>query len=141
MKFKVVRENAKLPTKAYPDDAGFDLYANLPEPLILEENQRTTIPTGVAVDLPKAHFALILPRSGLSKDGVVVIVGTVDNGYTGELIVNVVNLSGNPITLGPGMKIAQLVPLRMAAAEHLLGAEIVENIEPRGERGFGSSGA
>lgn len=82
--FKKLNEEAILPTKAHNEDSGFDLYA-LEDTFILP-GQTVIIKTGMAVDLPEGYDATIRPRSGITaKTKLRVQLGTIDNGYTGEL--------------------------------------------------------
>ncbi len=52
---------ATLPTRAYPGDAGLDLYAL--EDGRLEVGERASVRTGVAVEIPDGYAGLVLPRS------------------------------------------------------------------------------
>jgi dUTP pyrophosphatase len=62
---RLLSASAKLPTRAYDGDAGFDLHAD--EPAMMAPGERATIGTGVAVELPLRHAGLVLPRSGLAS--------------------------------------------------------------------------
>jgi dUTP diphosphatase len=135
-----LRPDAILPTRAYPGDAGLDLYAV--EPARLEPGARTQVPTGIAVEIPAGQAGLVLPRSGLAaKHGITVVnaPGLIDSGYRGEL--RVLLLNTDPETafdLAAGDRVAQLVLVDVVSAE----IEEVDRLSPavRAERGFGSSG-
>ncbi len=60
--FRVQRldERAKLPTRAYPGDAGLDLYAL--EGARLAPGERQSVRTGIAVEIPDGQAGLVLPR-------------------------------------------------------------------------------
>jgi dUTP pyrophosphatase len=143
MSLRVVRlhERATLPTRAHPGDAGLDLHAL--EPAALEPGERTSIPTGIAVEIPPGQAGLVLPRSGLAaRHGISVVnaPGLIDSGYRGELCVLLLNTDRvNRFELAAGDRIAQLVLVEVALEEPL---EVTE-LEPsrRGLGGFGSSGA
>ncbi len=82
--FKKLDENAIIPNKNYPTDSGFDLFAN--ESVIIEPGETKVIKTGIAVQLPPGYEAQVRPRSGVtSKTKLRVQLGTIDNGYTGEI--------------------------------------------------------
>src|SRR5690348_274554 len=81
-----------LPAYAHPGDAGADLVAATD--VELAPGERRLVPTGVAVALPDGYVGLVHPRSGLAhRQGVTVLnaPGTVDSGYRGEILVNLVN--------------------------------------------------
>jgi len=131
---------ARLPTRAYPDDAGLDLYAA--EPARLGPGERASVGTGVAVQIPAGHAGLVLARSGLAARHGIALVnapGLIDPGYRGELRVLLLNTDRSAsFDIAPGDRIAQLVLVAVAAAE----VDEVEELPgtSRGARGFGSSG-
>jgi len=89
--FKRLNDDATLPTKAHPTDSGFDLYAS--EDVIIEPGETEVVPTGIAVELPKGFEAQVRPRSGVTaKTKLRVQLGTIDNGYKGEIGVIVDNI-------------------------------------------------
>ena len=61
-----LREEAVLPERAYPGDAGLDLVAC--ERLVIEPGERAVVGTGIAVAIPEGHAGLVVPRSGLAVD-------------------------------------------------------------------------
>ncbi len=135
-----LREEAALPTRAYPGDAGFDLAAC--ERHELGPGERALVGTGVAVAIPEGYAGFVQPRSGLATRHGITIVnapGLIDSGYRGELRVTLLNTDlEHPFMVEPGMRIAQLVVLavpevRLVEVEELPAAE-------RGAAGFGSSG-
>ena len=134
MKVKIVNHSPyPCPAYATEQSAGVDLRANLDAPVILQPLQRTLVPTGLYIALPKGYEAQVRPRSGLAiKHGITVLnsPGTVDADYRGELRTILVNLSNDPFEIVPGERIAQMV-----IARH----EQVEETE-RGAGGFGSTG-
>ncbi|MCL2501901.1 MAG: dUTP diphosphatase [Bacteroidales bacterium] len=130
-----------LPRYATPAAAGMDLYAHIPESLVLQPLQRSLVPTGLFIELPVGFEAQIRPRSGLAaKHGVGVVnsPGTIDADYRGEIKVVLVNLSDTPFTLNPGERIAQMV---VAAHARIAWQEVAQlNETERGAGGFGSTG-
>ncbi|MCL2738481.1 MAG: dUTP diphosphatase [Bacteroidales bacterium] len=130
-----------LPRYATPAAAGMDLYAHIPESLVLQPLQRSLVPTGLFIELPVGFEAQIRPRSGLAAKygvGVVNSPGTIDADYRGEIKVVLVNLSDTPFTLNPGERIAQMV---VAAHARIAWQEVAQlNETERGAGGFGSTG-
>jgi dUTP pyrophosphatase len=134
-----LREHAVLPVAAYPGDAGRDLRAA--ERVVVPGRGRAPVCCGVAIELPPGHCGLVLPRSGLAeRHGVTVLnaPGLVDEGFRGELRVILHNTDPAPFVVEPGMRIAQLVVVRVAEVELDEAEELAAS--PRGARGFGSSG-
>ena len=135
-----LRDDAVLPTRAYPGDAGLDLAAC--ERHELGPGERALVGTGIAVAIPEGHAGLVTPRSGLAaKNGITIVntPGLVDSGYRGELRVILHNTDRHEtVVIEPGMRIAQLVVVAVPEAalrevDELPGSE-------RGSSGFGSSG-
>lgn len=99
-----------LPAYATPQSAGMDLRANIDAPVTLRPLERKLIPTGLYMALPEGYEAQIRPRSGLAlKHGLTVLnsPGTIDSDYRGEVMVLLVNLSGDDFTVNDGERIAQ----------------------------------
>ena len=142
MKVQIVnRSPYPCPAYATEQSAGMDLKANLKEPVVLQPLQRTLVPTGLFIALPKGYEAQVRPRSGLAiKHGITVLntPGTVDADYRGEVCVILVNLSQEPFEIVPGERIAQMVIARHEQMEW----EQVEVLDEtrRGAGGFGSTG-
>jgi|SRR5690625_118133 len=89
--FKRLSDSATIPTKAHATDSGFDLYAS--EDVIIEPGETAIVPTGIAVELPAGYEAQVRPRSGVTVNTKLrVQLGTIDNGYTGEIGVIVDNI-------------------------------------------------
>ncbi|HEX6871605.1 MAG TPA: dUTP diphosphatase [Micromonosporaceae bacterium] len=129
-----------LPSYAHDGDAGADLYAATE--VVLAPGQRALVPTGVAIELPPGHVGLVHPRSGLAaRLGVTVLnaPGTVDAGYRGEIMVNLINHDpATPALIARGDRIAQLVVQRVERADFYVVEELSQS--PRGAGGHGSTG-
>jgi dUTP pyrophosphatase len=133
-------DDAVLPTRAHPGDAGLDLYAS--ESAHIGPGERWSVGTGVAVEIPEGHAGLVLPRSGLAKKHGITLVnapGLIDSGYRGELRVLLLNTDpADTFRVAPGDRIAQLVISPIVLAEPVETAALAESA--RGDGGFGSSG-
>jgi len=71
---------------------------------------RLLIPTGMIFDLPEGHDMRIHPRSGVSyRQGLTLIncEGVVDEDYTQELYLPMINLSSRSVLITQGMRLAQ----------------------------------
>ena len=142
MSLKVTRlhPRATLPTRAYPGDAGLDLYAL--DHAVLAPGERVSLATGIAIEIPEGQAGLVLPRSGLAaKHGIALVnaPGLIDAGYRGELRVLLINTDRiEPFKFEPGDRIAQLVLVQVQTPEV---AEVDRlSVTERGDGGFGSSG-
>lgn len=140
LKFKSLDDRALLPVRGSKKSSGLDLFSI--ETVTLRPGMSRLIQTGLAVELPEGHEAQIRPRSGLAfNHGVTVLnaPGTIDEDYTGELKVLLINHSNVPFLVEQGKKIAQLVLAPVVYPEPTFTEEIRET--ERGSGGFGSTGA
>lgn len=130
-----------LPHYQTEQSAGMDLYACLKEDRVLEPGERTLVPSGIYIELPKGYEAQIRPRSGLAFKygiGMVNAPGTIDADYRGEIGVLLVNHGKEPFTIKNGERIAQMV---VAKFEQIQWKETSElNSTERGDGGFGHTG-
>ena len=130
------------PSYAYPTDSGFDLRAN--ENVSFSGFERKLVSTGLYVNIPEGYEIQVRPKSGLAiNKGLSVLntPGTVDQGYTGEIKVIVINMSNHPQEIKIGDKIAQAVLCPVVQGK-LVNLKRVLNVEEkdRGDNGFGSTG-
>jgi len=129
-----------VPAYAHPGDAGADLVAA--EDVELPPGGRAMVRTGIAIALPPGYVGLVHPRSGLAaRLGVTVLnaPGTIDAGYRGEILVNLINHDRTAtVRIARGDRIAQLVIQRVERARF----EVVEELadSARGTGGHGSTG-
>ena len=138
----IVRLDPELPMPGYahPGDAGADLHAR--QDVFLAPGERALVPTGVAIALPAGYAAFVHPRSGLAaKHGITVLnaPGTVDAGYRGEILVNLLNTDASEgFAIAAGDRIAQLVVQEVCAA-HFVEVRSLPGSQ-RGDNGHGASG-
>ena len=96
----------------------------------------------MAIALPPGYVGLVHPRSGLAaRLGVTVLnaPGTVDAGYRGEILVNLVNHDPRTVAkISRGDRIAQLVLQRVERADFTVVEELPDS--DRGAGGHGSTG-
>ncbi len=146
LKIKKLHPAALLPTYATPGAACFDLYA-LPEndeAVPVRFGLPSTIPTGLAFEVPEGHVMLIFSRSGHGFNNdtrLANCVGVIDSDYRGEVKVKLTrdqSISDDTV-VKHGDRIAQamVIPLPKVAFE------VVEELgeTQRGNGGFGSTGA
>ena len=134
-------DDAVIPTRAHPGDAGLDLVA-VESATLPAGGGRATVGTGIAVEIPEGWAGLVCPRSGLAARhgvGVVNAPGIIDSGYRGELRVVLLNTDPHDaFDVAPGDRIAQLVltPVLLGAVEEVDALSSAQ----RSTAGFGSTG-
>lgn len=135
-------DSIPLPEPATTGSAGMDLRAALDAPLTLAPGDSALVPSGIAIHIGDPGWcALIVPRSGLGhRQGLVMgnLVGVIDADYQGALMISCWNRGREPVTIGVGDRIAQLLLVPVAQAR----LRLVEDFAPsmRGAGGFGSTG-
>lgn len=142
MKVRIVNKSKHdLPSYSTVFSAGMDLRADLDKPRMLKPGERSLVPTGLFVELPRGYEAQIRPRSGLAiKKGVTVLntPGTIDSDYRGEIGIILINLSDEDFIINNGERICQMIIARHETIEweetDLL------NDTARGKGGFGHTG-
>jgi dUTP diphosphatase len=141
MRLRVTRLNPFVPLPVYssPGAAAFDLAAA--EDIDVPPGQIRLVGTGLVVKVPDEHFLAIIARSSTPlKRGLVVAnsVGVIDSDYCGpadEVKIQVMNVTGEPVAVKRGDRIAQAMVLPATRVTF----EEAEATEPsRG--GFGSTG-
>jgi len=138
---KRLTKTAIIPTRQHEGDAGYDLYADIQEPVVIKPHTTEFIHTGIAIEIPDGYFGAIFARSGLaSKQGLrpANCVGVCNSKYRGEYIVVLQNDSTTVKTVSSGDRIAQLVVMPYLNVE-FNEVDKLSSTE-RGEGGFGSTG-
>lgn len=127
---------AKAPTRAFPTDAGLDIYAM--HGGIVRAGQTATFNTGVHIQLPEGTAGVMLPKSGLMVGRDLLAFGVIDHGYTGEILVHVFNFGSEDYKFYAGDKLTQLLVIPVLYEP----VEVVDALDAgeRGTRGFGSTG-
>ena len=131
-----------LPQRMTPGSSGCDICAAVETDLIIAPGSRSLIPTGFCFEIPQGFEIQVRPRSGLAfKYGVTVLnaPGTIDADYRGEVKVILANLGDEPFVVKRGDRIAQLVPMSVAASiDFVEQSDIAQTA--RGAGGFGHTG-
>lgn len=141
---------AKKPIQAHDTDAGWDLFAT--ENITVFPDNQLKVSTGIAVQGKftdpedakkwKIEFKIEGTSGNASKLGLQPIGGVVDQEYTGEIGVVLVNNSSAPVEILKGKKIAQLVPQCIPKINSVKYLGVYDEFETttRGSAGFGSTG-
>lgn len=150
MKIKL-DDGAKMPTKAYDTDAGFDIYSR--EDKVVPARGSAIFDTGVHINLPSFAVnsggcfsfsmkfltaGVLASKSGLNVKHNITSEGIIDIGYDGSIVAKLYNHGDTDYEVKKGDKITQLLivpilPVELELVEELVGGE-------RGNNGFGSSG-
>ncbi len=142
-------EDIKDPVQATFNDSGNDLF--LPKGFDLLPGERKTVSLGIkfAIEVDSENALIkvfgmgvemqIRPKSGLSKKGIDVELGTIDEGYRGFCGVTVTNTTPSRVSLETGQKICQIVTVPVFNRVKLVSGKVNEDTE-RGAGGFGSTG-
>ncbi len=134
------------PEYATAGSSGFDLRANLTEPMGLSPRGGFAIvPTGLYFEIPDNFEIQVRSRSGLAAKNQVVVLnspGTVDADYRGEVKVILINHGLDEFVINHGDRIAQAV-IASVIGKNFINFTKVDNIDEnteRGSGGFGSTG-
>lgn len=149
MKISLLRDNAKVPVYATQGSVGADLFAAVDRDVWLRKGAvPTLVPTGIAIELEPPEWmpaqnrweyyeAQVRPRSGLSKRGVHVAVGTIDADFRGHIHACMWT-TGQDYIIHAGDRIAQLVVSPVIRS--VFQVTDCLSVTARGAGGFGSTG-
>ena len=138
IELKLINDNATVPSRKHDSDIGYDISAAID--VLIPSKQVQLINTGIAINLPNQCAGFVLPRSGLASKHKITLInspGLIDPGYTGELMVPLINHGSTDYQISIGDRIAQLVLINTNSVEF----KIVENLPDteRSSGGFGST--
>jgi dUTP pyrophosphatase len=138
IKFTKTNEDARIPTRNFNTDTGFDIYSV--ETIVIPARGSTVVDVGLMFAyITPGYWIKIEGRSGLGfKHGITPHPGIIDQGYRGTAGIKLYNNTDTEYTVKRGERIAQLIVYRNYYVE-MSEAENVEESE-RGANGFGSSG-
>ncbi len=136
VKVKKLSNDAVLPKRAYDNDAGADIFAI--ERTEIPPHSSAKIRTGIAIALAGKTAGLIWGKSSVESRGLIVTAGLIDEGYRGEIIVCMQNLTDKIQLIEKGQKVAQLVVIPVYYPSFKETKELPSS--KRGIFGFGSTG-
>lgn len=159
MRYSKVRE-VRSPERGTSKSAGIDFFVPSDNiNYVLFPGQDALIPSGIVAEIPEGYMLMGADKSGVVTSSAAclaagrepkidafpssVIIGTkiVDEDFQGEIHIHVINVGTSPITIIPGMKIAQfiLVPVSYAGLEEVPREELFTEKSERGDGCFGST--
>jgi dUTP pyrophosphatase len=137
MKIRVkLDEGAFLPERAHETDAGADI--RTPVTVKVPARGSAVVHTGVHVELPYRTVGMVKSKSGLNINHGIVSEGVIDEGFDGEIVVKLYNLSDIPYKFDAGDKMTQLVVMPVCYMDYVEAEEIEAG--ERGSDGYGSTG-
>ncbi|NND23143.1 MAG: dUTP diphosphatase [Acidimicrobiia bacterium] len=139
IQIKLLTNEALVPKKQHELDIGYDL-ASVENTTLLSK-QVTLVRTGLSISLPPGVAGFVLPRSGLATKHQITLInspGLIDPGYTGEILIPLINHSDINYNISKQERVAQLVLVNSDNVEFDLVDEL--NVTERSSDGFGSTG-
>ena len=91
-----LNERAKLPSKR-DEDAGFDIYSDSTENIVLKPNETKFFTTGLRSAFPNNYWIEIKERGSTGAVGLSVRSGVIDSGYRGEWKIMLTNVNKYPV--------------------------------------------
>ena len=139
VKIKKLHPNAVIPTYSKPGDAGLDLTAVSVNTVDEGDYGYIEYETGLSIEVPEGHVALMFPRSSISNTGLILAnaVGVIDSGYRGAIKARFKAVPRTKI-YEVGDRVAQLIILPYPQVNFVESDELSET--ERGEGGYGSTG-
>ena len=160
MKILKIRD-VKTPTRGTDGSAGIDLY--IPNDFKIKRGDEyievtnegytigvgdsVLIPSGIKANVPKGHALIAMNKSGIAvKKSLMVGACVIDEDYTGEIHIDLKNVSRSSMIVKAGDKITQLlcVPVNYVNIEETTSEEECFGdkleVSERGAGGFGSTG-
>lgn len=140
VKFIKLDNNAIIPQVSLKGDVGLDLTVASIE----DRNEFIEYKFGLAMEIPEGHFAILCPRSSITKMNLMQKngIGIIDSGYRGELVLRCKKVKFEDGTqekfYNVGERAAQLIILPYPSIEVEEVFELEES--ERGTGGFGSTG-
>ena len=159
-----LNERAKLPSKR-DEDAGFDIYSDSTENIILKPNETKFFTTGLRSAFPSNYWIEIKERGSTGAVGLSVRSGVIDSGYRGEWKIMLTNVNKYPVEFSRSVDkvtyikgkifknkikkviypltkaIAQAVVIPLPTIQCYCDKDMVDGAKSnRGETGWGASG-
>jgi len=158
----------KYPERGHPTDAGIDFFCPTIDEKFMEDfgnieanegigsygtdginippGANAVIPAGIKIGIPYGHMGLFLNKSGVAtKMKLLIGAQVIDTFYSGEVHIDLHNVSSDYVKVVPGMKLAQMVIVPAIAAQPILCSDEedlyreMKSENYRDEGGFGST--
>lgn len=130
--------DAVIPHRSRASDAGYDIHSL--NDVVINPSDIINIDSGLVVVAPFGYYITVEGRSSMYKSGVVPFRGIIDSGYTGNMVVSLMNVGTEPYYIAKGDRIAQLTLHKLVGIDFAEVKAISDDYDIRGDKGFGSSG-
>lgn len=134
--FKLLSDNAKLPTRGSPESAGLDLYLPNDYDLIPGKNK---VYFKLAASFPPGTYGRLACRSSIADQSIILAAGVLDPDFQGEIKAILHNYGSHVVKLKRGERIVQLICEKYCPAIPIE-CDKFDNKTDRGIKGFGSTG-
>lgn len=136
MKIKLFKETTPLPKKSHLPDSGLDIF--MPCDFSIDSLETKTIGLEIAVAIPEGHAGILVPRSSIAQQGLLIQTSIIDPDYVGEIHLIITNCSKDTININKGQRVCSLVAFSVLNPYLEIVTEL-PNTE-RGNNGLGSTG-
>ena len=139
IQFYMCTDDMHIPVKVTPGSAGYEFWPTCD--ITLKPKAISRVPTSVKVVIPMGYVSVIHSKSGLAMEGIVAVLGIIDEDYHGEI-----NLLLHNIT-EVGYKVLKENPIAQIVVYHMDKLSTIHHISEciprrinmqvkRGEKGF-----
>jgi dUTP pyrophosphatase len=142
MNISIIRD-VKPPSRATDKSAGIDFY--IPDgyiPIDILPGESVLIPSGVRARVPHGMMLMAANKSGVcTNTGLIVGAQVIDEDYTGEIHLHLINVGDTTTSVAPGEKVVQfiIVPVSYENINVIPNPQLFAGPTERGEGNFGST--
>ena len=135
MKIKLF-DNIQLPKKSHLPDSGLDCF--MPKSFSLKPFETKTIGLGFGIQVPEGFAGMLVPRSSIAEQGLIIQTSIIDPDYTGEIHLIITNCNNKAVEISQNQRVCSLVIYNVLNVR----LDMVYEFEKteRGSNGLGSSG-
>jgi len=113
--------------------------------ITLQPRESITVKTGIYMKIPENNFGFLDTRSSTSKIKLDLLCRTIDEPYTGNLRLALINLNEVPVTIKQSQCVAQIIIMPYTKTEPAKHVNLKDFLAAagettRGNKGFGSTG-
>lgn len=135
MKIKLF-DNIQLPKKSHLPDSGLDCF--MPKSFSLKPFETKTIGLGFGIQVPEGFAGMLVPRSSIAEQGLIIQTSIIDPDYTGEIHLIITNCNNNVVKISQNQRVCSLVIYNVLNVR--LDVTYTFEQTERGSNGLGSTG-
>ena len=135
MKIKLF-DNVQLPKKSHLPDSGLDCF--IPHDFTLQPFETKTIGLGFGIQVPEGFAGMLVPRSSIAEQGLIIQTSIIDPDYTGEIHLIITNCNNDVVKISQNQRVCSLVIYNVLNVR----LDVTNTFEQteRGSNGLGSTG-